>query len=293
MIQTLAVKFRTDDEGALAVAKELSAFSKANGIRLLFSEDAKGKADLENFITDADTFVSKPELAIAIGGDGTFLHTARIFAKRNIPVMGINRGRLGFLTAFNPDEYMKYLPDILSGNMVSSPRAVFSVSVLRNGKEENKEESFDFINDAVLYRASFARIVPFVLELDGELLSKYTGDGLIVSTATGSTAYSLSAGGPILAPQLHDVFLLTPICPHSLGMRPLVLPVSAVLKVRIESGDGNLLLTMDGQQAIKIDESDEIVFNGSDHKINLVSHPEKNFYNILREKFSWGKLEGA
>ncbi|MCL1911177.1 MAG: NAD(+)/NADH kinase [Leptospirales bacterium] len=289
MIKTLAVKFRTDDEGALAVAKELSVFSKTNGIRLLFSEDAKGEADLEDLIVDAGTFTAQPEFAIAIGGDGTFLHTARIFTKRNIPIMGINRGRLGFLTAFSPDEYMKYLPGILSGNMVSSPRAVFSVSVLRNGKEEN----FDFINDAVLYRASFARSVSFVLELDGELLSKYTGDGLIVSTATGSTAYSLSAGGPILAPQLHGVFLLTPVCPHSLGMRPLVLPVSAVLKVHIGSGDGNLLLTMDGQQAIKIDEADEIVFNGSDRKINIVSHPEKNFYSILREKFSWGKLEGA
>jgi len=145
----------------------------------------------------------------------------------------------------------------------------------------------------VLYRASFARSVSFVLELDGELLSEYAGDGLIVSTATGSTAYSLSAGGPVLAPQLHGVFLLTPVCPHSLGMRPLVLPVSAILRVHIESGDGNLLLTMDGQQAIKINKTDEILFDGSDRKINLVSHPEKNFYSILREKFSWGKLEGA
>jgi len=287
MIQTLGVKFRTDDEGALAVVRELSVFSKTNGIRLLLSEEAKGEADLENLAVDADRFAVEPQLAIAVGGDGTFLRTARIFTGRNIPIMGINRGRLGFLTGFNPDEYMKYLPDILDGNFVSSPRAVLSVSVLRNGKEE--KENFDFINDAVLYRASFARGVSFVLELDGELLSKYTGDGLIISTATGSTAYSLSAGGPILAPQLHDVFLLTPICPHSLGMRPLVLPASAELKARIESGDGNLLLTMDGQQAIKIDEADEIIFNGSDRKINLVSHPEKNFYSILTEKFSWGK----
>jgi len=285
MIQTLAVKFRTDDEGALAVAKELSAFSKTNGLRLLLSEDARGKADLENFIVDADVFAAEPELAIAVGGDGTFLYTARIFVQRDIPIMGINRGRLGFLIGFSPDEYMKYLPDILNGNFVSSPRAVFSVSVLRNGKEEK----FDFINDAVLHRASFARSVSFVLELDGELLSKYSGDGLIVSTAAGSTAYSLSAGGPILAPQLQDVFLLTPVCPHSLRIRPLVLPVSAVLKVRIKNGDGNLLLTTDGQQAVKIDETDEVLFYGSDRKINLISHPEKNFYNILREKFSWGE----
>ena len=284
MIQTLAVKYRTDDKGALAVAKELSAFSKTNGLRLLFSEDVKGEAGLENLIVDADAFTAEPELAIAVGGDGTFLHTARIFAKRSIPIMGINRGRLGFLTGFSHDEYMKYLPDILKGNFLSSPRAVLSATILRNGKEEK----FYFINDAVLYRASFVRTVSFILELDEELLSRYVGDGLIVSTATGSTAYSLSAGGPILAPQLQDVFLLTPVCPHSLKMRPLVLPVSAVLKARVEGGDGNLLLTMDGQQAIKIDEADEILFNGSERKINIVSHPEKKFYNILREKFSWG-----
>lgn len=287
MIKTLAVKFRTDDEGAVSTAKELVAFAADRGLRLLIlAEGGRGHSELERFIVNEDEFINASELVLAIGGDGTFLRTAEMFAKRDVPIMGINRGRLGFLTEFNPDEYSKYLSEVIDGNFHCGKRAMMNAVIIRDGKEA---ENFDFLNDAVISQGSVARAMTLSLELDGAFLNTYAGDGLIVSTATGSTAYSLSAGGPVLSPQLRDIFLLTPICPHSLTMRPMVLPGASVLKAQVIRGQRNLLLTMDGQEVIEIDKADGVLFRASGRQINLVMHPEKNFYDILREKLNWGK----
>ena len=287
MIKTLAVKFRTDDEGAVAIAKELIAFVSEKGVKvLLLAEGGRGHAELENFIVDLKEFVESSELVVVIGGDGTFLRTVHMFAGRNIPIMGINRGSLGFLTEFNPSEYLGHLTDVISGKHHCIKRSMLNAVIIRKGKEA---ESFDFINDAVISQGSVARAITMSLELDGDFLTSYVGDGLIVSTATGSTAYSLSAGGPILVPQLNDIFLLTPICPHSLGIRPMVLPVTSNLKARVVRGQRNILLTIDGQEAIEIDEADGVLFKPSNRQINIVTHPEKNFHDILKEKLNWGK----
>lgn len=286
MFHRLAVNFIPGDSGAINTAKDLAAYGESHGMEVLLPEESACCCrELAGFAVDQETF-GKADLAAAIGGDGTFLRTARIFADRNIPVMGINRGHLGFLTEFSPDEYMKYLPSILAGDFHCSVRRLFTAVILRNGKEEL---TCDFLNDAVVSRGAVSRAISISLNLNGNSLGSYSGDGLIVSTATGSTAYSLSAGGPITSPELQDIFLMTPICPHALGMRPMVLPGSSVLRAKAEGTGGNLLLTADGQEAIEIKESEEILFRSSEKTLSLIAHPEKNFYYILREKLNWGK----
>jgi NAD+ kinase len=144
------------------------------------------------------------------------------------------------------------------------------------------------MNDAVISKGMLSRPIRIELEVDGNFLNSYIGDGLIISTPTGSTAYALSAGGPIVAPSSANVFLISPICPHSLSMRPMIFPASASLKARIVTDYKNLLLTIDGQESISIEGEDEIQIKRSDKKIRLITHPEKNYYDILREKLGWG-----
>ncbi len=286
MFHKLAVNFIPGDEGAVNTAKDLAAYGEKHGLKIFIPEETAGCCrELAGFAVNQETF-AEADLAVAIGGDGTFLRTAKIFADRNIPVMGINRGHMGFLTEFSPDEYMKYLPSILAGDFHCSVRRLFTAVIIRNGKEDR---TCDFLNDAVISRGTVSRAIRISLNLNGNSLGSYSGDGLIVSTATGSTAYSLSAGGPITSPELQDIFLMTPVCPHALGMRPMVLPGSSVLRAKAGGTAENLLLTADGQEPIKIQKSEEVLFRSSEKTLSLIAHPEKNFYYILREKLNWGK----
>lgn len=288
MIHTIAINFKTDDEGAAAVVKELTAFALARGLRpLLLEGEARGHRELERLIAGRDEFINEAELAAAVGGDGTFLMTARMFAERDIPIIGINKGHLGFLTEFMPHEYLQYLPDILAGSFKLSVRSMLRAVVVGGGREI---EGFDFINDAVISQTNRSRVVKISLELDGKFLTSYAGDGLIVSTAVGSTAYSLSAGGPIVSPESSNLLIVTPICPHALGVRPMVLPAGCGLAAKAEDAYGNnFLLTTDGQGAREITQEDTVLFKASEKRINLIEHPDKSFYSILQEKLNWGK----
>jgi NAD+ kinase len=242
-------------------------------------------SSLSKYIVDKEKFLNDADMALSIGGDGTFLRTAKLFIDRNIPILGINYGRLGFLTEFSKSEFFHWLPEILKGNLSTNKRSVMAASHIRDNVDTSKSY---FINDGVLSKGSFSRAIKLELELNDELISSYYGDGLIVSTATGSTAYSLSAGGPIISPGASNVYLLNPVCPHSLGTRPIILPGSARLKARMISDAENLLLTLDGQEAIEVQAGDTILFELSDKHINMVHHPQKSFYNILKEKLNWG-----
>ena len=224
-------------------------------------------------------------MVIAVGGDGTFLRTARLFSDTGKPIFGINRGRLGFLTEFSPAEYSSYLGGVFEGNLATTERITLEAKIITNKVQRS---SLCFINDAVISRGALSRAITVEIEIDGHYLNSFSGDGLIIATPTGSTAYSLSAGGPIITPTCEDVLCLTPVCPHTLGMRPMIVPVSSVLKARIITEERNLMLTIDGQEAISVGSDDEILFSRSGKKIYVVMHPEKNFYAILREKLGWG-----
>lgn len=285
-IKDIAINFHPNDRASLPLLKELLDFIHTHKISAHLPDYGILRENgLEKYISPPDEFVSRADLIIAIGGDGTFLRTARMFSDSSQPIFGINRGRLGFLTEFNPEEYKPYLEQVLQGNISITERISLEARLIKkNG------ESIDlcFINDAVISRGALSRAITIEIEVDGLFLNSYAGDGLIVSTPTGSTAYSLSAGGPIITPVSTNVLLLTPICPHTLGMRPMILPVTSVLRAKIVSEERNLVLTIDGQDAYNVSGEDVIQFNRSEKKIYLITHPDKNFYAILREKLGWG-----
>lgn len=287
MIKAVAIRYRPGDEPAMATSEELAAAVQSFGVRVIVpAGTSEGHPLLDKLSADMDEYLEAPELVISVGGDGTFLRTARMFFETDKPIMGINRGNLGFLTEFSPDEYTDFLPWLLEGSFSVTRRALLEAVHFHKGAEMEK---MYFINDAVLSKGAFSRAIIVSLELDGEFLNSYSGDGLIVATPTGSTAYSLSAGGPIISPQAHDVFLLNPVCPHALSTRPMVLTSSSKLRAKIITERKNLLLTLDGQEAIEIEGYDEVLFQSTDRHISLVTHPEKSFYSILKEKLNWGK----
>ncbi len=286
MIQNVSINFRPDDESCLPLLRQVIEFLRNEDVRIMLPEyDIIRGDECFSMAVPHDQFISSPELIIVIGGDGTVLRTSRLFCGTGTPIFGINRGRLGFLTEFSPDEYPRHLKKVLSGDYRAVERLVLEAALVRDGGEVM---SLCFLNDAVIHKGAVSRPIRLEMKIDGDFLSTYTGDGLIISTPTGSTAYSLSAGGPIITPTEAKIFLLSPICPHSLAMRPMIVPASSAFSVRIISDFKNLLLTIDGQEVITIDGNDEICIRQSNKNIRLITHPEKNYYSILREKLGWG-----
>ncbi|HOQ11084.1 MAG: putative inorganic polyphosphate/ATP-NAD kinase [Spirochaetes bacterium ADurb.Bin218] len=282
MISKISINFRPDDVDAIPVIEKIISHCQRYPIDVFLPDYKILKERGYSSFIDEDSFFS-PDLAIAIGGDGTFLKAARLFSNKGCPIVGINRGKLGFLTEFNPDEFELYFQDIIMGNYLISERTVME-AIHKN----NSCDSLIFFNDAVITKGAFSRAVEIEISVDDLFLTKYSGDGLIIATATGSTAYSLSAGGPVVAPFDNEVIVLNPVCPHSLSLRPLILPAKSLIKARVISNITNLLLTIDGQEAIRFSGGDEILFRLSDKKMKIILHPKKNYYAILREKLNWG-----
>lgn len=285
MIKKVSVNFRPDDLESVSIINKIALLLSEKKIKLMLP-DYRILHDniLSEFICAEQDYFMLPELVIAIGGDGTFLKTARMFLDNGAPIFGINRGKLGFLTEFSPLEYEKYLLDIIDGKFLFAERDVMEAVHYKNGRTESRY----FFNDAVISRGAFSRAIQIELYVDDFFLNSYSGDGLIVATSTGSTAYSLSAGGPIITPDAKDVYLVNPVCPHSLSMRPLLLPSGSNLRARTLTDRTNLLLTIDGQESIEFSTGDELIFRKTDKKVKLVLHPEKNYFTILREKLNWG-----
>ena len=266
--------------------RDIVSFLEERGVTVhLPDNDITRRSELSNRIVSEEQFISSPDLVVVLGGDGTFLRTARLFCCARKPIFGINRGRIGFLTEFGPEEYHRHLEDALSARYQVSERLLLTAVHLRNGNEPSIHH---FLNDAVIHKGSMARPIQVMIQFDENDTTTFSGDGLIVSTPTGSTAYSLSAGGPIIAPSETGIYLLTPICPHSLAMRPLILPSSSCLRIRVADAYQDIMLTIDGQEVSAIGEGDEIIIQRSENSVLLITHPNKNFYSILREKLGWG-----
>ena len=284
-INSVSIKIKPNNTESIQYVKKLISILDNKGIRTLLPDyDILKDKELSPYISNLEDYINLPDIVIVIGGDGTLLGAARLYAGTNIPIFGINKGRLGFLTEFMPDEALNYLTQIIDGNYEISERSMLEAIHIRENEIIN---SSCFLNDAVISRDSLSRLVKITLEIDNQFLSAYTGDGLIVSSPTGSTAYSLSAGGPIILPNIESVYIINPICPHTLTIRPMVVSSKMVCRARIESGLKNLLLTIDGQEAIQLQEKDEILFTGSDKKAFLITHPKRKYYAILRQKLGW------
>ncbi len=225
------------------------------------------------------------QLVIVLGGDGTLLAGARAIAGRNIPLFAVNLGGLGFLTTISTSEMFGELERTLRGESRIAPRRMLSCEVQRAGETVSR---YVALNDVVITKAHIARMIDLVAYVDAHLVCRYKADGLIVSTPTGSTAYSLSAGGPIIFPSV-SAFCLTPICPHTLTNRPVIVPDSSVIQVLNSAGDNDAYLTIDGQVGEPLLRDDRIVCRASPHSLSLVRPPRMLFFDVLRQKLKWGE----
>jgi len=224
------------------------------------------------------------DLIIVLGGDGTLLAVARDSGNSAVPILGVNLGRLGFLTELNFDELYPALEKLMVGEVHVVSRMRLEVEARREGRMLG---IFQALNDAVISKTALSRMIDLVAYVDGVEVTTYHADGLIVATPTGSTAYSLSAGGPLLVPNL-EAFVLTPISPHSLTQRPLVLPESATIEVLVEERSGEVALTMDGQAGLDLLPGDRVKIRKSSHPVKIVASPFRSRYEILHEKLRWG-----
>jgi NAD+ kinase len=224
------------------------------------------------------------DLLIVLGGDGTLLSMARVVGDLGVPIMGVNLGGLGFLTATTLDEMLPSLEAALEGRMVVEERLMLIARVIRNGAAVCEHMA---LNDMVITKSAMSRIISLAVSVEGEYATAYRADGLIISTPTGSTAYSLSAGGPIVFPAV-DAIVLTPICSHTLTNRPIVLPASHRIEVTVQS-DQEIMLTVDGQVGVGLRERDVVEVVKAAAHIRLVRFPQKDFFSVLRTKLKWGE----
>lgn len=223
------------------------------------------------------------DLILSIGGDGTFLYTARTFLDFGIPILGINMGRLGFLMQVPPDGFKEALDRVMDNSVPVRTRMLLTATVTRNGRPCY---CLPFLNDAVVSKGNLSRMVEMEISLGGSNLARYRADGLIVSTPTGSTAYNLSAGGPVLTPDL-EAMVITPICPHSLGVRPIVCGRNSEVKIHMLSGEGGESLTIDGQENSFLLAEDTITIRPSERMVHVYDYGEGEFFSVLRQKLGW------
>ena len=224
------------------------------------------------------------DLIIVLGGDGTLLSMARAVGDMGVPILGVNLGGLGFLTATTLDEMLPSLEAALEGQMVVEERLMLLARVVRNGAVVCEHMA---LNDAVITKSAMSRIISLSVSVEGQYATAYRADGLIISTPTGSTAYSLSAGGPIVSPSV-DAIVLTPICSHTLTNRPIILPASQRIEVTIQS-DQEIMLTIDGQVGVGLRERDVVAILKAAPHMRLIRFPQKDFFTVLRTKLKWGE----
>lgn len=230
--------------------------------------------------------IENADLVIAIGGDGTMLYASRLARKFGTPILGINRGRLGFLADVTPDEMIASIDHVLGGNYSTDSRLLLEARLLR---KSGKEHVAYALNDVVLQRRETGRMVDFETRVDGRYVNTHSGDGLIVATPTGSTAYALSCGGPIIEPHL-DAIVIVPVCPHTLSDRPIVIASDRPVDVSLlQRDDTKAEITVDGFSMGGIKPDDKLRISAANKRVTLVHPPGYDFYGILRSKLFWGR----
>jgi NAD+ kinase len=270
------------DPALEAVADALNGLAPDHGLELY------PEAELKDLFDATGDFVpGRLDLLISFGGDGTLLRGARLVATHHTPVLGVNLGHLGFLTSIGPGELAPALEAIMGGDYWLDTRFTLEARVVAaDGSPGGMHMA---LNDAVLHKGGFARVIRLAIYLgeDREEVGEYSADGIILATPTGSTAYSLSAGGGIVAPEM-ECLLATPICPHTLAVRPMVLPADTVVEVEIRDPNAEVVLTVDGQEGEALTDGDRLVVNRGDATVPLVRLHDQSFFSTLRRKLHWG-----
>jgi len=254
----------------------------------LLAATGRGGPTLEEAVDEVDAILT-------LGGDGTLLRGARLAGPRDVPVVGCNLGKLGFLTSVPLDRLEELMYRLRDGRYEEEIRLALHVELHPSGDGKasaEPEQSFYALNDAVVHKGGFARLMAMRVWVNDEEVGQYSADGIVVATATGSTAYSLSAGGPILVPSL-GALVATPICPHSMSIRPVVVPADATISVEILSRMDGILVTVDGQSGGRLGGGGRVVVRRSPHPVRLIRMPDQNFFSVLRQKMRWGDVRPA
>ena len=223
------------------------------------------------------------DCVFVLGGDGTFLSAVRWIGDLDIPILGVKFGAVGFLAEIAEENLYPAAEKVLKGDFILRPRMRLSVKVMRGAKTRAQET---VLNDVVINRGALARLAHIETHIDGLYLTTYSADGLIVATPTGSTAYSLAAGGPVIHPAVPAI-ILTPICPFTLTNRPLIVPQSANINIRLGKGSTDIVMTFDGQKGLELDDRDDIHIQKGSHPVHLITLPERQYFDILKNKLKW------
>ena len=274
-------KPRKQDAGH--ILSHLVKWLKDKGAEPLMDQETAGLIDIKATYTRQD-IASLSDFIIVLGGDGTLLSVARVIGAKGTPILGVNLGSLGFLTEVTIEEMYPLLDEILMGQMIIDERGMIETSIFRKGKEIAK---YTVLNDVVINKGALARMILMETRVGGRYLNTYRADGLIISTPTGSTAYSLSAGGPIVYPTVGAV-IISPICPHTLTNRPIVVPDDATIEVTMLTENEDMLVTLDGQEGHELKHMDTVVVKKTKGTTRLILSPKKDYYQILRQKLRWG-----
>jgi NAD+ kinase len=269
---------------AAAVVPELLRWLEERGIGVRCDNETAAYAGTADGLLRSDVPLGA-QLVIVLGGDGTLLSAARAVGPLETPIFPVNLGGLGFLTAISVDDLFEELEHALRGEHRVAPRRMIQCELRR---KDAVVSSYLALNDIVVTKASLARMIDLVARVDKHFVCRYKADGLIVATPTGSTAYSLSAGGPIIFPSV-SCFCLTPICPHMLTNRPVIVPENFEIDLLNLAADGDAWLTVDGQVGEPLRNDDHVVCRRSEHAVHLVRPPKMMFFDVLREKLKWGE----
>ncbi|MBN1525679.1 MAG: NAD(+)/NADH kinase [Spirochaetales bacterium] len=276
------------------IKKVLAVINKSKDLSGLIAEEFRDFFSRKNIHLDIFPFQERPklkkqhfsdvDLAISLGGDGTLLYCSQLLAGANIPILAVNLGNFGFITEVTKNEWKDVFDKFVEGKTDVTTRIMLDVEVKRKGK---KVAGFCGLNDGVIISSGISKIVRLEAFLSQTYIGRYRADGIIIATPTGSTAYSLAAGGPILHPEM-EAFILCPICPFSISHRPIVVPGDEYIEINLEPEQRtNVILTVDGQNEFVLKPADSVIFRKSEHDAHIIRSDKRNFYEVLRTKLSW------
>ena len=284
MLKKVGIYAKKNHPDVEVIASDICKRFKLEGIEVFLEDSLAEQIGQVNGYSDEE-IPELVDLIIVLGGDGTLISVARLIGTRYVPIVGVNLGRLGFLTEITCDELPEMLERLISGDYKVSDRMMLDAFIHRNGKVVGQ---FTVVNDIVINKGALARIIDMETYVDGRYLTSYKADGLIVSTPTGSTGYNLAAGGPIIYPDINSL-LISPICPHMLTNRPIMVWSRSVIEIDVKFEDDVVFFTADGQVGRKLFPGDRVEVRRSESRTRLVSSPVKDYFEILRTKLSWGE----
>ena len=284
MLKKVGIYAKKNHPDAEQIASEICERFKREQIEVLLEDSLAEQIGQVNGYA-GEEIPELVDLIIVLGGDGTLISVARLVGERNVPIVGVNLGRLGFLTEITRDELPEMLERLIADDYQVSDRMMLDAFIHRNDKVVGK---FNVLNDVVINKGALARIIDMETSVDGRYLTSYKADGLIISTPTGSTGYNLAAGGPIIYPDINSL-LITPICPHMLTNRPIMVWSRSVIEIKVKFEDDVVFFTADGQIGRKLLPGDRVEVRRSESRTRLVISPTKDYFEILRTKLSWGQ----